>query len=154
MRSFLLCTIALFTFYCSPKTNFEKEEETIRRMLEQERKAHFNKDVDMFVAEFADSMISVNKGIVRKLSTEQNKNRIEPYFKSVEFIKWDDTERPVIKFSDDGTLAYAVVQKQVVLTYPDSLGNPFIDTTNYAWVSIYRKGKSGWKVETNISTTK
>ena len=78
---------------------------------------------------------------------EQNKKRIEPYFSSVEFIKWDDVAEPVIRFSDDGTLAYAIIQKQVIVSYPDSAGKKFIDTTNYAWASIYRKQKGEWKVE-------
>lgn len=151
----LYCLLALsLLFSCNTKTDLSKEENEIRELLQQERKAHFARDVDLFVSEFADSMISVNKGKVTIMSPAQNKLRIEPYFKSVEFIKWDDVEKPQIKFSDDGTLAYAVVQKQVILSYPDSLGKPFIDTTDYAWVSIYRKQKSGWKVEANISTNR
>ena len=71
-----------------------------------------------------------------------------------EFIKWDDVAEPVIQFSDDGTLAYAIIQKLVILSYPDSSGKKFIDTTNYAWASIYRKQKGEWKVECNISTNK
>lgn len=134
------------------KVNLSKEEKAIRNLLQQERKAHFEKNVDLFVSEFADSMVSVNKGKVTKLSVEQNKKRIEPYFSSVEFIKWDDVEEPIIQFSDDGTLAYAIIQKQVILSYPDSSGKKFIDTTNYAWASIYRKQKGEWKVECNIST--
>lgn len=111
----------LFAFSCNQKTDLAKEENIIREMLKQERKAHFSKDVDLFVSEFADSMISVNKGIVKVLSPAENKIRIEPYFNSVEFIKWDDTEYPIIKFSEDGNMAYAVVQKQVILSYSDSL---------------------------------
>ncbi len=137
---------------CSEKSDLEKSRKEITDLLQQERKAHFEKNVDLFVSEFADSMISVNKGKVTKLSVEQNKKRIEPYFSSVEFIKWDDVAEPVIHFSDDGTLAYAIIQKQVILSYPDNSGKKFIDTTNYAWASIYRKQKGEWKVECNIST--
>jgi hypothetical protein len=150
-------SLFLFTFLiisCKSKVDITEEDKAIRKLLKQERDAHFSNDVNRFVAEFADSMISVNKGKVKIFTPEENKKRIEPYFKSVQFIKWDDVEEPVIKFSDDGSLAYAVVQKQVILTYPDSLGKPFIDTSDYGWVSIYRKNKTGWKVETNISTNK
>lgn len=139
---------------CSSKPDIEKERQTILSMLQTERKAHFEKNVDLFVSEFVDSMISINKGKVSKLSIEQNKKRIEPYFGSVKFIKWDDVAEPVIKFSDDGSLAYAIVQKEVIVSYPDSTGKPFVDTTYYAWSSIYRKQKDSWKIECNISTNK
>lgn len=80
--------------------------------------------------------------------------RISKYFGSVQFIKWDDTAEPIIRFSDDGSLAYAIVQKDVIVTYPDSTGNAVNDTTHYAWSSIYRKQNGQWKVECNISTNK
>ncbi len=83
-----------------------------------------------------------------------NKERIGKYFNSVQFIKWDDTADPIIRFSDDGSLAYAIVQKEVIVTYPDSSGKAFNDTTHYAWSSIYRKQNGEWKVECNISTNK
>lgn len=149
----LLVLPAFFILSCSSKPDLETAKKEIKTLLQQERKAHFDRNVDLFVSEFADSLISVNKGKVTTLSPEQNKKRIEPYFSSVQFIKWDDAADPVIRFSDDASLAYAVVQKQVILSYPDSFGNSFIDTTNYAWVSIYRKHKGKWKVEANISTS-
>lgn len=151
MKQYLIL-LSVIAFSCNNKIDLAVEEKAIRNLLQQERKAHFEKNVDLFVSEFADSMVSVNKGKVTKLSVEQNKKRIEPYFSSVEFIKWDDVAEPVIQFSDDGTLAYAIIQKQVILSYPDSSGKKFIDTTNYAWASIYRKQKGVWKVECNIST--
>ena len=61
---------------------------------------------------------------------------------------------PVIRLSDDGSLAYAIIQKQVILSRSDSLGKPIIDTTDYAWISVYRKQKGEWKVECNVSTNK
>lgn len=155
-RYFILIVLSTIAglLSCCRKSDLPKEEKAIRSLLQQERKAHFDKNADMFVSEFADSMLAVNKGKVSMLSPEQNKKRIQPYFESVQFIKWDDVAEPVIRFSDDGSMAYAVIQKQVIVSYPDSTGKPFIDTTNYAWVSIYRRQKGEWKVEANISTNK
>lgn len=158
MKNLHLVTLLAFSITliisCSTKFDIEKERKRITQLLQTERKAHFDRNVDLFMSEFADSMISVNKGTVTVASPEQNKKRIGAYFGSVEFIKWDDVAEPVIRFSDDGSLAYAIVQKQVILTYPDTLGKPFYDTTDYAWTSIYRKQKGEWKVECNISTNR
>ena len=145
--------ILIVLISCTPKQDLEKNRQEIVRLLQQERKAHFANNVDLFISEFADSMISVNKGKVTIAGPVENRKRIEPYFNSVKFIRWDDVAEPIIRISEDGSLAYAVVQKQVILTYPDTLGKPFYDTTNYAWTSIYRKQKGEWKVEANISTT-
>jgi hypothetical protein len=144
----------VFLYACNSKTDLAKEEKAIRALLQQERKAHFEKNVDLFMSEFADSMVNVNKGIVKIATEEDNKERIGKYFGSVEFIKWDDVTEPVIKFSDDASLAYAIVQKEVILSYPDSLGKKILDTTNYAWVSVYRKQKGEWKIELNASTNR
>jgi hypothetical protein len=153
-RSIALLMLLTLMISCNPKTDLAKEEKQIRDLLQQERKAHFDRNMELFISEFADSMINVNRGVVRTATPEQNKERIGKYFEAVQFIKWDDVAEPVIRFSDDGTLAYAIVQKEVILTYPDSTGKAFYDTANYAWASIYRKQKGGWKVEANISTNK
>jgi hypothetical protein len=150
----LLFSATLFALSCHQKPDLATEEKAIRSILATERKAHFDRNVDLFISEFADSMLSVNKGKVTIATPGENRKRIEPYFNSVTFIKWDDVAEPIIRLSDDGSLAYAVVQKEVILTYPDSLGKAFYDTTHYAWTSIYRKQKGEWKVEANISTTK
>jgi hypothetical protein len=152
---FLLLLIAVCCS-CKYKNSFDKKKETqaIQALLQQERKAHFDRNVELFISEFADSMISVNKGEVTVASPEENKKRIGSYFGSVTFIKWDDVVEPIIRFSDDGSLAYTIVQKLVILSYPDSRGTTLIDTTSYAWVSTYRKQKDGWKIECNVSTTK
>src|SRR3990170_4430508 len=138
----------------SDSVDKQKETEAIRALLQQERKAHFDRNVELFMSAFADSMISVNKGKVSVATPHENKERIGGYFNSVKFIKWDDAAQPVIQLSDDGSLAYAIVQKQVILSRLDSLGSSFIDTTDYAWVSVYRKQQGEWKIECNASTNK
>ena len=154
MKYFTGCWLLLLLVACSPKADIEKERKTILTMLQTERKAHFDRNVELFISEFADSMISVNRGEVSTPTREMNKERIGKYFGSVQFIKWDDTAEPIIRFSDDGSLAYAIVQKDVIVTYPHSTGKSFTDTTHYAWSSIYRKYNGEWKVECNISTNK
>ena len=102
----------------------------------------------------APEMISVNHGKIHKTtSPEKDMEGFQSYFNSVEFKKWDDVKSPEVRFSDDHTLAYMVVDKLVVLEAKDSVGKPFEETTHYAWVSIYRKQNTGdWKLECIAST--
>lgn len=155
MKNFVLIILTFECFIsCTQKPDLVKEETAIRNLLQQERKAHFDRNTDLFIQEFAESMIQVNRGVVTAPTKDQHRERIGKYFGSVQFIKWDDVAEPIIRFSDDASLAYAIIQKQVILTYPDSFGNSFTDTADYAWVSVYRKYKGAWKVEANISTNK
>jgi len=153
--SFVFFMVIIFCS-CWGSHGFDKQKETqaIIELLQQERKAHFDRNVDLFLAEFADSMLSVNKGKVSVVTPEENRDRISKYFGSADFIKWDDVAEPVIRFSDDGSLCYAIIQKQVILSSPDSLGKKQQDTTGFAWASIYRKQKGKWRVECNVSTKK
>lgn len=154
MKYALIGLLLLSLLSCNSRADLEKERKAILEMLQTERKAHFDRNADLFIAEFADSMISVNKGVVSVPTKDEHKKRIGNYFGSVQFIKWDDTAAPIIRFSNDGSLAYAIIQKNVILSYPDSTGKEFYDTAHYAWSSIYRKYEGEWKVECNISTNK
>ena len=154
--SFGFVLISIFFGSCHGQEGFDRQREirAISAVLQRERKAHFDRNVELFMSGFADGMITVNIGKVSVPTTEETKERLGKYFRSVEFIKWDDSAEPIIRFSDDGSLAYAIVQKQVILSYPDSLGKKLIDTTDYAWATIYRKKKGEWKAECNVSTNK
>ena len=96
--------------------------------------------------------ISVNGGIVSRPTYEENLQRFGDYFDSVEFIKWDDLSDPVIRFSEDGSLAYTIVDKEVILQYGTEEGIMLKDTTHFAWTAIYRRGEDGWKIESVAST--
>ena len=137
---------------CRSKPNVEEEKQSILSLLKQEQAAHLKKDVNHFLSAFNPVIISVNRGEVAETSIKENQRQIEQYFNSVEFLKWEDVAPPKIAFSDDGTLAYAIVQKQVILS--DVRNKNKNDTTDFAWVSIYRKQKNGWKLECNVSTNK
>jgi hypothetical protein len=134
--------------------DLEKERNAIQLLLQQERKAHFERNADLFISEFSDSMISVNKGNVMTATPAARKERIQHYFNQSEFISWDDVAPPVIRFSEDASLAYAIIQKKVIIVQKDSMGKSTNDTTDFAWVSIYRKTGDDWKVECNVSTNK
>ena len=147
--SLLFCVIIAALLCC--KSAPHSEMENIRALLKQEQKAHLDEDVDLFTSEFATNMISVNRGELSQLTTDQHKGRITRYFQNVEFIKWEDTQEPIIRLSDDQTLAYAILQKQVIVI---SKGASQPDTTDFAWISVLRKVEGAWKVECNVSTNR
>lgn len=105
------------------------------------------------VEQMTADMISVNAGKIHRSDRERDMKGFQSYFNSVEFKQWDDVKPPEIRFSDDHSLAYMVVDKLVVLEAKDSEGKAIEESTHYAWVSIYRKQDDGnWKLECIAST--
>ena len=137
---------------CSQE-KFDRTAETaaIMKLHKLQRDCHFGKDAATFVGMMSDDYISVNRGRVTIPSKEENRGRFQQYFDAVEFARWDDLEGPVIRFSDDGKTAYTVVQKEVIVRYPGD-STLIVDTTRYAWVSVYRKYVSGWMIDCVAST--
>ncbi|WP_210465917.1 YybH family protein [Rufibacter roseolus] len=153
MKTTVFLLFFLVAFSCSDKTGAEEDKAQLLKLHAQQRQAHFAKDAKAMFARSSPDMISVNAGKIHMSSGQSDTEVFQNYFNSVEFKKWDDVKPPIIRFSEDRSLAYAVVDKLVVLTTKDSTGRNIEETTHYAWVSIYRKQKNGdWKLECIAST--
>lgn len=149
----LIFAFTLFLVSCSGSTTFDREKETeaILRLHNLQRDYHFNKDSVAFVNQLSENFISVNKGEVSRPTKQEMLSRYSSYFSSVEFIKWDDVTEPIIKFSEDGTMAYTVVDKIVTVKYQDETAE---GETHFAWTAIYKKYGSEWKIDCVTSTEK
>ncbi len=145
----LLSFFSLFACHTSP--NLEKTKTEILALHEQERSFHFEKKAAEFAATLSENALMINKGRVNTASQEENQKRFESYFNSVEFLEWDDMTAPIVRLSDDGSMAYVVVEKKVtiqVIQEADTIQN----STQFAWVSIYEKDNGNWKITCNAST--
>ncbi|MEL6194991.1 MAG: hypothetical protein AAFR66_23240 [Bacteroidota bacterium] len=138
---------------CTP-FNKEQAKEEILRLHHLQRDYHVEKKAEPFAAMMSDQMISVNRGAINRPTYEENVNRFSSYFNAVSFQKWDDLSEPVIRFSEDGSLAYTIIHKEVVLDTPNEEGDTITERVEYAWLAIYRKTTEGWKIESVASTNK
>lgn len=132
--------------------DLEKEKEKILAMHHAQRNYHFNKDSLAFANQLSDNFISVNKGMISRPIREETIARYNGYFSSVEFVKWDDLAEPIIKFSDDGSMAYTIVDKIVTLTYQDENDSTIEGSTHFAWTTIYKKYDEEWRIDCVTST--
>jgi ketosteroid isomerase-like protein len=144
----LAAGLALATGACTGDGRGADEAE-LRAVLQAEREAHLARDAARFVAGFTDSMTSVNRGTVSRLARDDYRARFQSYFDAVEFEAWDDRAPARIVISEDGSLAYAIVEKTVRTRDADTTA-----TTEFAWVSIYRKVGGRWLLECNASTNR
>lgn len=146
--------LLLLLISCSKEKAFDisVEKNKILKLHNAQRDYHFNKDSIAFANQLSKNFISVNRGLISRPSIEETIVRYNGYFSSVEFIKWDDVTEPIIKFSDDGSLAYTIVDKIVTLTYKDQSGNTVRGETHFAWTAIYKKYGEQWKIDCITST--
>ena len=151
----LLFSFLLVTVSCTSEVMSEAEaRKEIMALHDAQRTYHFEKMAEDFAGQLADNFISANRGEIDSVSYEEHVERYKTYFSYVEFVKWDDVNPPIIRFSDDNSLAYTIVKKDVVLTYPDEDGETITDSTRYAWTAIYKYADGEWKIESVASTNR
>ena len=150
---YLLLLLCLMAACQNDTPSFDEAAETekILALHHDQRRIHFEKRADEFVAQLSDNFISVNRGEVTSPSREDNQKRFQAYFDAVEFVKWDDLKEPIISFSEDGTMAYTIVEKEVAVRYPNE-DEMIENTTTFAWLAIYKKHKGEWKIDAVTST--
>lgn len=146
---FILPALLLLCFSCSdPETSHL---EALKKVLADERRAHFERNVDLLMSHGVDPLLSVNRGSISYAKQVDSRERFSEYFNSVDFIKWDDMREPVFNFSEDSTLAVVSVQKIVVLR---EKATQALDSTQFAWTAVYRRIDGEWKMTVMTSTNK
>ncbi len=154
-KSHFLFFICLFICCNSVEgPNLAEERAKILELHRAQRDYHFNKDSIAFANQLSEDFISVNRGEITSPTTEETISRYHDYFSSVEFIKWDDLQEPIIRFSDDGTMAYIIVDKIVKVNYMGEDGIRVEGETHFAWTAIYTKHNDEWKIDCVSSTNK
>lgn len=124
------------------------------RLHKQHQTAHLNYNAELFVETFAEDLVTVQRGTVLTRNKAENLKRIKGYFDSFKFKKWEDVKPPVIKISDDGTLATIIVEKIVEGTYKNEKGETVKSVTEFAWLEVWEKIEGKWKITTVASTRK
>ncbi|MEP4535085.1 MAG: nuclear transport factor 2 family protein [Cyclobacteriaceae bacterium] len=147
-------TLVLLAISCSQtqKPDLELEKQRILELHHAQRGYHFEKDSVSFANQLSDDFISVNRGKITYPDKEETISRYNSYFSSVQFLKWDDLSEPIIRFSDDGTIAYTIVDKIVEVEYDNENGETEVGRTHFAWTAIYKKHGDKWKIDCVTST--
>lgn len=149
-----LLFIVLISCHAPKKINKEAEIDKILSLHNLQRDYHFNKDSISFANQLYENFISVNRGVISQPDRQATISRYHNYFSAVEFMQWDDVSEPIVRLSDDGTLAYTIVDKMVEVSYEGTNGDQIVDSTHFAWTTIYRKYGDAWKIDCVTSTEK
>ncbi len=124
----------------------------LKQLLQQERAAHFGKDAKLLVSVFADDFINVDAGKITRPSREESMSGFQAYFDRSEFLEWDDISPPIIRVSQDASMAYVIVHKRVRLKAKNVEGETEEATTIFAWMETYEKQNGQWTLTSVTST--
>jgi Domain of unknown function (DUF4440) len=124
----------------------------LQQLLQQERAAHFGKDAKLLVSVFADDFINVDAGKVIRPTREESRSGMQAYFDRSEFLEWDDISPPIIRVSQDASMAYVIVHKRVRLKAKNERGDVEEETTIFAWTETYEKQNGQWTLTSVAST--
>jgi sugar lactone lactonase YvrE len=130
--------------------------EAARRELlalhEADRRAHFATDAALLASSGGPSFLSVSRGRLEHIAPEAERAFFEDYFRGARYEAWDDLEPPVVRVSDDGSMAWMITRLRVKRSGPGPDGKPQEQAAVYAGVMTYAKRGGRWIRTGNVST--
>ena len=129
-----------------------KERAAILELHVAQQACHLNKDAKTFSSLFSKTYTQVSGGYSQEFDQEALEKRFGAYFESVNFDKWEDLREPTIVISDDGSLAYTIVEKEVITRSMNEDGDSIRTRTRFSWITTYIKEAGIWKIDAVAST--
>ena len=132
--------------------NSEKEKAELLRLHRAAREAHFKTDVDMLFANSLEERISVSRGKVSRSGRAEGRRVFAEYFRGAKYYEWDDLEEPIIRVSDDASMAWMITRIRVRRVQRDAAGAEREEKFVYAGIMTYEKRGGKWMRVANVST--
>lgn len=138
-------------FRCAMTSPQQSEDvNELLRMHYRDRAAHFGRDAAAIYSNFADEYFNLGNGRIDTGDRESGRKRMQGYFDTSTFIEWDDITPPVIRVSDDASMAYVLVHKKVRRLDKNNGGKETAEV--FAWTTTLRKLAGKWKMTSVTST--
>ena len=146
-------TMALLAGACHPSVDLEKERAAILEFHAAAIQAHLDRNADWFAENRADDgdYVQASRGEIAWPTREEVRKRFADYLGRTEFSEYRDLVEPIVRVSQDGTLAWAIVQVKVsgVQTNDEGEEEPF-DWVS-AWIELFEKRNGRWVMVGNLS---
>ena len=134
------------------KVDLAREVEQLLRIHESDRRAHFETSAKQIMEHAADEFISVSNGRVQRTTPAENLQFFEEYFKGAKYYEWDDLEPPIVRVSNDASMAWMIVRTRVHRVQTQSDGKAAERRFVYAGIMAYEKKGGRWVRVANVST--
>ena len=130
----------------------EADREALLRRHALGREAHFRTDPDLLLEGGSEEFVSVSGGKISRVTPAGQRKFFGEYFKDATYHEWDDLEPPIVKVSDDGTMAWVITRTKVRRAQKDASGAAKEGGFVYAGIMLYEKRDGQWIRVGNVST--
>lgn len=134
------------------KVDLPGEVEQLLRIHESDRRAHFETNAQRIMEHATDEFVSVSAGKVQRTTRAENLQFFEEYFKGAKYYEWDDLEPPIVRVSNDASMAWMIVRTRVRRVQTRSSGEATERRFVYAGIMAYEKQGGRWVRVANVST--
>ncbi len=116
--------------------------------------AHLNKDVDFFVRDLSEDYMSISHGEILKPTKEEIRVTYDSYLNNTEFTEYRDLCEPIIGFSQDGSIAWSIVQVKLAGKRTMDDGSERDMDSTWAWLTLYERQGDKWIRLLEVSNAK
>ena len=130
-----------------PPVDREREIASLREMHAREIRSHVERDAAWIGATTAEQFVSATSGRIDRTTRDAVQSFFEGYFEGATYPVYEDLEPPVIRVSDDGSMAW-ILSRTRVRRVRDGTERAFV----YAGIMTYEKRDGSWVRVSNAST--
>jgi len=155
MKPFTLILLFVAWAMCAgaqPSADLEKEKAELLRRHKSDREAHFNTDVDLLLENAPEEFIAVSRGKISRSSKADARKMFTGYFHDTKYYEWDDVEEPIIRISNDASMAWMITRTRVRRVQKNADGTEKEEKFVYAGIMTYEKRDGHWVRVANVST--
>jgi hypothetical protein len=132
--------------------DLEKEKAALLRVHKGDREAHLKTDVELLQQHSPEQFIAVSEGKIHRSSRAEERKLFADYFRGAKYHEWDDVEEPIIRVSQDGSMAWMITRIKVRRVQKDSTQGEREKKFIYAGIMTYEKKAGKWMRVANVST--
>ena len=155
MKPLIIALFFIASAVCAsaePSADLEREKAELLRLHKSDREAHFKTDVEALLANSPDEFISVSRGKISRSSKADARKMFTGYFRDAKYYEWDDLEKPIIRISNDASMAWMITRTNVRRVQKSADGAEKEEKFVYAGIMTYEKRDGRWVRVANVST--
>ena len=131
----------------APAPDLAAEKAALLELHQAEIRAHIERDPDALAANHGDDFVSASRGRISRSSKEQTREFFTRYFEGASYPQYEDAEPPIVRVSDDASMAWILSRTRVRRVHGGS-EEAFV----YAGIMAYEKRDGRWIRVANAST--
>jgi hypothetical protein len=130
-----------------PPVDLDRERAALLEMHRREIRAHIERDAAWIGATTAEEFVSATGGRIDRTTRKDVQSFFEKYLEGATYPVYEDLEPPIIRISDDGSMAW-ILSRMKVRRIEDGAERSFV----YAGIMTYEKRDGAWVRVSNAST--